>query len=44
MKSVLSGIGLMFVISVIAWGVIGTQIEGTGEANTSNNGTVRLDN
>lgn len=44
MKSVISGIGLMAIISVIAWGVIGTQIEGSGAANTSVNGSVRLDN
>ena len=44
MKSVLSGIGLMVVVSVLAWGVIGTQVEGSGSANTSSNGSVRLDN
>ena len=44
MKSVLSGIVLMVVVSMIAWGVIGSQIEGSGVANTSINGSVRLDN
>lgn len=44
MKSVISGIGLMAIISVIAWGVIGTQIGGSGASNTSVNGSVRLDN
>jgi len=44
MKSVMSGIGLMVVISFIAWGVIGTQIEGSDVANTSSNGSVRLGN
>ncbi|MFK5980449.1 MAG: hypothetical protein QM488_16350 [Rhizobiaceae bacterium] len=44
MKSILSGIGIMVVVSILAWGVIGTQIEGSDAANTSSNGSVRLDN
>jgi len=43
MKSVLLGIGLMVVVSVIAWGILGTQKESTGQAFVSSNHSVRLD-
>lgn len=43
MKSVLLGIGLMVVVSVIAWGVLGTQRQSSGDAFVSNNHSVRLD-
>lgn len=43
MKSVLLGIGLMVVVSVIAWGVLGTQRQSSGDAFVSSNHSVRLD-
>lgn len=43
MKSVLLGIGLMLVVSVIAWGVLGTQRQSSGDAFVSSNHSVRLD-
>ena len=42
MKSVLTGIGLMAIISVIAWGVLGTQSQSSGDAFVSENNSVRL--
>ncbi|MEP1209922.1 MAG: hypothetical protein ABJM29_21550 [Rhizobiaceae bacterium] len=42
MKSVLMGIGLMIVVSGIAWFVTGTQEISSGEAFVSSNNSVRL--
>lgn len=42
MKSVLMGIGLMIVVSGIAWIVTGTLETSTGEAFVSSNNSVRL--
>ncbi|MDF1776847.1 MAG: hypothetical protein P1V13_12500 [Rhizobiaceae bacterium] len=43
MKSVLLGVGLMVVVSVIAWGILGTQRQSSGDAFVSSNHSVRLD-
>ena len=42
MKSVLMGIGLMIVVSGVAWVVTGTQETSSGEAFVSSNNSVRL--
>lgn len=42
MKSVLMGIGLMIVVSGVAWIVTDTQKVSSGEAYVSSNNSVRL--
>lgn len=43
MKSIVLGIGLMIAASIIAWAVLGTQQQDTGQALVSDNNSVRLD-
>lgn len=43
MKSVLHGIGAMFIISFIAWAATGTFATTSGEQFVSQNNSVRLD-
>lgn len=43
MKSVIYGLAGMFIISAVAWAVMGTQAETSGEAFVSQNNSVRLD-
>ncbi len=43
MKSVLLGIGLMILVSIVAWLVLGADQETSAQANVSPNNTVRLD-
>ena len=43
MKSVLLGIALMIVISVVGWTAMGTFRVGADEANVSRNNSVRLE-
>lgn len=43
MKSVLTGIAMMIVISAIAWGVAETQVTSSADAYSSSNQSVRLD-
>jgi len=43
MKSVLSGIALMILVSGVAWSVMQSQKTSSGEAFVSENNSVRLD-
>ncbi len=43
MKSVLLGLSLMAIVSTIAWAIVGTQTQTSGEAFVSQNNSVRLD-
>ncbi len=44
MKSVLTGICLMVIVSGLAWIVMGSQATTSSEAFVSSNNSVRLDN
>ncbi len=43
MKSVVTGIGLMIVVSALAWMITGAQETASDEAHVSSNNSVRLD-